>query len=331
MALKLEYLKNQSLQACESLAQIQSEGMHLLRQRRCTEFIQYAIDPEDGTERLNRANFCKQKTCAVCAYVRTSKLRIRLFHGMPRFLADYPTARFLLLTVTVKNCHFKELRSQVRNMETAWRRMYKCPSFPAIGFLKTVEVTRPKDYYYYGQYIGRLGGSNVSRWRSHLEKLPNWDYRQWRSFYTEECHPHIHALLMVDESYFDKRSDEYLDQKEWRNMWRRSARLGYDPVVHIESVNRLNGSIFEVSKYCIKTNDMIDVMGCLTVRSLYNLRLFSIGGVFANYFSQKAVDAIAQTGKLGSEHWQQGAPCHYQWVNDHYSMARLANLQWEAV
>lgn len=46
MALKLEYLKNQSLQACESLAQIQSEGMHLLRQRRCTEFIQMRLTPK---------------------------------------------------------------------------------------------------------------------------------------------------------------------------------------------------------------------------------------------------------------------------------------------
>jgi len=330
MTLKLEYLKNQSLEACESLRQIDTERVHAFRQSRCAEFLQYAIDSEDGTERLNRASFCKQKSCPVCTYIRTSKLRIRLFHGMPRMLADFPAARFLFLTLTVKNCHYQVLRSQVRDMEAAWRRMHRCPSFPAIGFLKSIEVTRSKDYYYYGQYVGRLSGYNLNRWRSHLEKLPNWNWRQWRGFYSEECHPHIHALLMVDESYFDRRSDEYLDQKEWRNMWRRSAQLDYDPIIHIESANRINGGILEVSKYCIKTSDMTDVIGCLTVRQLHNLRLFSIGGVFSQYFSQKAVDAIAQTGKLGNEHWQQGAPCHYQWVEDHYSMVRLANLQWEA-
>lgn len=330
MALKLEYLKNQSLQACESLAQIQSEGMHLMRQRRCAEFLQYAIDSEDGAERLNRANFCKQKTCPVCAYIRTSKLRIRLFNGMPRLRADYPAARFLLLTLTVKNCHYQELRSHIRMMEAGWHRMHCNSAFPVIGFLKGLEVTRPRDYYYCGQYIGRLSGCNASRWRSHLEKLPSWDYRQWRSHHTEETHPHLHILLAVNESYFVQDGDEYLNQREWRNMWKRSARLDHDPIIDIRVADRLNGSILEVSKYCIKTNDMVDVIGCLTMRQLHGIRLTSIGGIFNNYFSQHAVDAIAQSGKLGNEHWQQGAPCHYQWVTDHYSMVRLANLHWEA-
>jgi plasmid rolling circle replication initiator protein Rep len=330
MALKLEYLKNQSLEACESLRQIHSEGMHLMRQQRCAEFLQYAIDPEDWTERLNRANFCHQKTCPVCAYIRTSKLRIRLFNGMPRLRADYPAARFLLLTLTVKNCHYQELRSHIRMMEAGFHRMHCNSAFPAIGFLKSVEVTRPRDYYYYGQYIGRLSGGTVNRWRSHLEKLPSWDYRQWRSFCTEEAHPHFHVLMMVNESYFVRDGDEYLAQKEWQQMWKRSARLDYDPVVDIRVADRLNGSILEVSKYCIKTSDMIDVIGCLAMRQLHGRRLISIGGVFSDYFSQKALDAIAQTGKLGNEHWQQGAPCHYQWVNDHYSLVRLANLEWEA-
>ena len=331
MALKLEHLKNQSLEACVSLRQIDTERMHAFRQNRCAEFLRYAIDREDGQERLNRANWCKQKSCPVCTYIKTSKLRIRLFHGMPRLLADYPAIRFIFLTLTVKNCHFGQLRSQVRLMEAAWRRMYKCPSFPAIGFLKGLEITRPRDWYYYGQFVGRFGSRRACDWRSHLEQLPSWDWRQWRSYPAEELHPHFHVLMAVDESYFDKNGDDWLDQSAWQQMWKRSARLDYAPVVHIESVKRLKGGIFEISKYCLKTNDMTDVIGCLTIRQLHNLRLFSIGGIFNDYFSQRAVDAIAATGKLGNEHWQQGAPCHYQWVSDHYSMVRLANLQWEAI
>lgn len=330
MALKLEYLKNQSLQAVESLREIDTEASHAFRQSRCAEFLQYAIDPEDWTERLNRANFCKQKSCAVCMYIKTSKLRIRLFHGMPRLLVDYPTAGFALLTLTVKNCHFQVLRSQVRSMESAWRRMYRGVNFPAVGFLKGLEVTRPRDYYYYGQHVGRLSGYNVNRWREHLEKLPSWDWRQWRSYPTEEVHPHFHVLIMMPRTYFVREGDEFLNQREWQQMWKDAARLDYDPIVDIREVYRLNGGVLEVSKYCLKTSDMIDVIGCLTIRQLHNLRLFSIGGVFGDYFSQRAVDAIAQTGKLGNEHWQQGAPCHYQWVDDHYSMVRLANLEWEA-
>lgn len=330
MALRLEYLKNQSLESCESLRQIDTERVHAFRQSRCAEFLQFAIDSDDGTERLNRANFCKQKSCPICMYIKTSKLRIRLFHGMPRLLADYPDTGFALLTLTVKNCHFKELRLQVRCMESAWRRMYRGADFLALGFLKGLEVTRARAYYYYGHYIGKLNRYNAIRWRSHLGNFPSWDWRQWCSYPTEEVHPHFHVLMMMPSSYFDREGDDFFNQREWQLMWKNAAQLDYEPIVDIRQVYRLNGGILEVSKYCLKTSDMTDVIGCLTIRQLHNLRLFSIGGVFANYFSQKAVDAIAATGKLGNEHWQQGAPCHYQWVNDHYSMVRLANLQWEA-
>lgn len=326
---KLGYLKPQSMQACTSLGQIESERSHAQRQSRCAQFIQYAIDAEDGTERLNKANWCGLKTCPVCTWLRSSKLRIRLFNGMPRLLADYPSAKFLLLTVTIKNCHFSELRSQVRFMQESWNRMRNNSVFPALGFLKSLEISRPKDYFYHGQHIGRLGISMAIRWYERLKHLDSWNPDQWRSHACEEIHPHFHCLLMVPATY-SKDSNDYLDHIQWRNLWRLSARLNYDPIVDIRTVKRLNGGILEASKYCLKTSDMTDVFGCLSMRQLHGLKLTSVGGVFADYFSQKAVDAIAQTGKLGNEHWQQGAPCHYQWVSDHYSMVRLANLQWEA-
>jgi plasmid rolling circle replication initiator protein Rep len=326
---KLAYLKPQSLQACQSLQQIESERSHALRQSRCAQFIQYAINPENGTEHLNRANWCGLKTCPVCTWLRSSKLRIRIFKGMPQLLADYPMAKFLLLTLTVKNCHFSQLRLQVRSMEQSWNRFHRSTVFPGMGFLKSLEITRPRDYFYYGRYIGRLGLSKAHQWYEQLQQLDSCNPQQWRSHPCEEVHPHLHCLLVVPDSY-RKGHDSYLNHIQWRNLWRLSAHLDYDPIVDIRTVKRLNGGILEASKYCLKTNDMVDVIGCLTMRQLHGIRLTSIGGIFNQYFSQKAVDAIAQTGKLGNEHWQQGAPCHYQWVDDHYSMVRLANLQWQA-
>jgi len=329
MSSKLSYLKAQSLEACTSLQQIESERLHAYRQSRCAEFLHYAVEPGTLEMRLNRANWCGLKSCPVCTWLRAAKLRIRLFQGMPRLLADYPTARFLLFTLTVKNCHFQELRSHVRMMEAGWRRMINTNVFPAIGFLKSLELTRSRDYFYYGQHIGRFDVGKAERWLTHLRKLPSWNPSQWRSYTCEEVHPHFHAFLMVDESYFGG-EDEYLNQRSWQQLWKRSARLDYDPIVDIRVVRRLNGGILETSKYCLKTHDMTDVLGCLTIRQLHGLRLTSIGGAFNDYFSQRAIDAIAATGELGTEHWQSGVPCWYEWNGEEYSLTRLAHLEWEA-
>ena len=327
--MKLNHFKAQSLQACQSLAQIESEVTHVARQFRCAEFLHYAVEPGTLSMHLNRANFCKQRTCAVCAWLRASKLRIRLFGGMPRLLADYPNAKFLLLTLTIKNCHFQELRSQLRMMQAGWNRMHRSAEFPGIGFLKSVEVTRPRDYWYYGQFVGRMGRAKAERWEQHLRKLPSWDWQQWQSHICEEVHPHYHVLMVVDESYSRSNEEEFLDQRHWCNLWRRSARLDYDPVVDVRWVRNINGGILEASKYCLKPQSMTDVIGCFVIRQLHSIRLTDIGGIFNDYFSQRAVDAIAATGELGTEQHQQGVPCHYEWNGEKYSLTRLAHLEWE--
>lgn len=324
--MKLNYLKASSLKACDSLAQIDSEASNAGRQFRCAEFLQYAIDAETLAMALNRANFCKQRTCPVCCWLKSVKWRIRIFQGLPQLLRDYPDYPFVLLTLTVKNCHIGQLRSNIRMMEQGWSRLNDLQCFPAIGYLKSVEVTRPRDCFYAGQFVGRMGEALIKRWIGYLKKRVNWNPHLWREYFCEECHPHIHILMMVSPSYF---TSEYINHPRWQFLWRRSARLEYDPVVDIRRVGELHNAVLETSKYCLKSNDMVDVLGCLTVRQLHGLRLLSVGGAFNDYFSQGAIDAIAATDELGTEHYQQGIPCHYEWNGEKYCLTRLANMEWE--
>jgi len=74
---------------------------------------------------------------------------------------------------------------------------------------------------------------------------------------------------------------------------------------------------------------MTDVLGCLLVRQLHKLRLLAIGGAFNDYLSQASIDAIAATGDLGTEQWQQGIPCWYEWNGQKYDLTRLADMFWE--
>lgn len=325
--MKLNYLKALSLKACDSLSEIDSEIPHAVRQFRCAELLQYAIDPADFSMALNWASFCQRRTCPVCCWLKATKWRIRIFQGLPGLLRDYPNYPFLFLTLTVKNCHIAELRSNIRMMSEGWHRLINLPNFPAIGYLKSVEISRPKDCFYAGYFIGRMGETLIKRWIAALKDKGSWNPRLWREYYCEECHPHIHVLLMVSPSYFEP--SEYINQPRWQFLWKRAAQLDYEPIVDIRRVGKLNNAVLETSKYCLKSSDMVDTLGCLTVRQLHGLRLLSVGGAFNDYFSQAAMDEIAATDELENEHWQQGVPCYYEWNGEKYSLTRLAHLEWE--
>jgi plasmid rolling circle replication initiator protein Rep len=321
---KQQHLKTLSLAACDSLIEIESEAEHAVRQFRCAEFFHYAISPEDLSMRLNRSNFCQLRTCPICCWVKSAKWRIRIFQGLPRLLSDYPDSSFLFLTLTVRNCHFGQLRSQVRSMEQGWNRLSRLRKFPGLGYFKSLEISRPRDCFYAGQFIGRMGTKMIHKWKAQLRVQPGYCPDLWCEHYCEEVHPHLHILLMIPGDYFEP--SNYLDNLAWRSMWRQSARLDYEPIVDIRKVRDLERGIFEVSKYCLKSSDMVDVLGCLTVRQLHDLRLLSIGGAFSSYFSQAAMDAIAESGDMGDEQRQTGVPCHYEWDGNRYRLTRLGSI-----
>jgi plasmid rolling circle replication initiator protein Rep len=325
--MKLNYLKALSLKACDSLSEIESEIPHAVRQFRCAELLQYAIDPADFSMALNRASFCQRRTCPVCCWLKATKWRIRIFQGLPRLLNDYPDFPFLFLTLTVKNCHIAELRSNIRMMSEGWDRFAHLQCFPAIGYLKSVEIARPRDCFYAGYFIGRMGVALIKRWVAALKDRKIWNSQLWREYFCEECHPHMHVLMMVSPSYFE--ASECINHSRWQFLWKRAAQLDYEPIVDIRRVRGLDNAVLETSKYCLKSSDMVDVLGCLTVRQLHGLRLLSVGGAFNDYFSQAAIDEIAATDELGNEHWQEGVPCWYEWNGEEYTLTRLAHLEWE--
>lgn len=320
--MKLNYLKTLSLQAVEQLRNISTEGTHASRQSRCADYLRYAVQYGTLLKYLNRANFCGLRTCPVCVWLRSTKWRIRVFRGLPQLLLDYPSHPFLFLTLSVRNCHFSELRFLVGELERSWHRLVGRVNFPSLGYLKSLEVTRPYDCFYAGQYLGRFGTKLIKRWQQELKCQGLWQPRLWTERLCEEVHPHLHCLMMVDPSYWNS---SYLDHSEWVSLWKSAAQLDYQPVVDIRGVQQLDSAVLEVSKYCLKTSDMIDRLGCLINRSLYRLRLLSVGGLFSSYFSQSTFDKIDTSLTTGDEVHQDGVPCVYQWDGDRYAFTQLGN------
>jgi plasmid rolling circle replication initiator protein Rep len=228
----------------------------------CSPFLDFSfvVDPETGSITLDLANvhFCRVRYCTVCQWRRQLKWRARFFNALPKILGDYPKIRFIFLTLTVKNCPVDELRETLAWMNKSWERLSKRKQFPALGWLKSVEVTRGKD---------------------------------------GTAHPHFHAILAVNESYFKR---GYLSKEKWIQLWRESLRAEYDPSIAVKVVKsttanpeqldtELMKGFCEVLKYSLKPDDLIVNQEWLLeiTAQLHKTRAVAVGGIFRDYISDK--------------------------------------------
>jgi plasmid rolling circle replication initiator protein Rep len=178
----------------------------------------------------------------------------RFLKALPAIEQAYPSARWLFLTLTVRNCPITELRSQIRAMNEAWQRLIKRKEFGAVqGWIRATEVTKGKDR-------------------------------------DDSAHPHFHVLLMVRSSYFKK---HYVKHERWVDLWQECARLDYRPSVRIEAVKPKKGmkaatespirrAVAETLKYAVKPEDMQGEWLLELTRQVHKLRFIASGGVLKN-------------------------------------------------
>jgi plasmid rolling circle replication initiator protein Rep len=103
------------------------------------------------------------------------------------------------------------------------------------------------------------------------------------------AHPHFHCLLMVPSSYFS--GSGYLKQSDWVEMWRKSMRLDYNPVIDVRAVkqgDRPMELIPELLKYCVKESDLVaDRTWFLELtKQLHKTRSVATGGVLKEYLKE---------------------------------------------
>jgi len=327
--MRLNYLKKVSMLTSIRMERLPTERKRAFKQFNCARYLQYVIDPETWHMFLNSAGFCNQRSCSVCEMRRCVKLRLKIFPALRRLIADYPDKHFLLLTLTVKNCNQSDLMRTLCSMQSGWHRLSQRSDFPAIGYLNSVELTRPRDCFYAGFYLGRFGSKLIERWKDLLKKQGVWESRLWSERFTEEVHPHFHVLMMVDASYFEDSS--YIDHLGWVTRWRLAMNLDYSPVVDIRRVygrdENTDKSLFEVTKYVVKTTDMRDSYAPFIFRQLHGLKLIKLAGLMADYVKQSDVDQIVETGRSGQEIRQFGVPIDYFWSTDlSYGLARIGDI-----
>lgn len=239
------------------------------RIRECSRQLEFAFKANDDGElklRLQRAHFCRLRWCPVCQWRRSLMWRARFFQVIPEIVKDYPTARFVFLTLTVKNCLPDELRETLTWMNKSWERLTKRKLFPAIGWVKAVEVTRKSS--------------------------------------DGTAHPHFHCLLMVSSGYFG--GTRYINQAQWTEMWKSCLRVDYTPIVNVKAVKPKKGAdsttaipiaICETLKYSVKEGDLIADQEWLheLTRQLHKTRAIAVGGVFKSYLSEDEPEDLINT------------------------------------
>ena len=136
-------------------------------------------------KRVVAANYCKDRFCATCQWLKSRKAFDEAMLIGHHILADDPKLRFIFLTLTVPNVPLSQLGDCITAKMTGWKRL--------------IERKRVKD-----AILGYHRSLEVS-------------YNPIRNDY----HPHFHVLFVVPASYFGKR---YINQAEWLSLWQSCMR-----------------------------------------------------------------------------------------------------------
>jgi len=221
----------------------------------CTGYLGFGweADPDSGEMRLKlrAARFCRVRHCPVCQWRRSLMWQARFLKALPAIEAAHPRARWLFLTLTVRNCPITDLRATIQSMNKGWHRLVQREEFGLVqGWIRTTEVTRAQNDY---------------------------------------AHPHFHVLLMVKPGYFAGKN--YVTQQRWTELWQECARLDYTPIVDIRTVkpkigstadSPLRAAIAETLKYAVKPSDMRDDWLIELTKQVHRLRFIASGGVLKN-------------------------------------------------
>lgn len=219
----------------------------------CAELLEFGLALQDDDTlklKLRAARFCRNRHCPICQFRRSLKWKAKAYEVLPRIVAAYPRYRWLFLTLTQKNVPITELRSTLIHMNQSFKRMTKLKAFPAIGWLRSTEVTRGRD---------------------------------------GKAHPHFHCLLLVPSSYFSgrgymKQSDWVA---MWRQSMRLDYNPVLD-VQAVKQGSKPMELIPELLKYVTKESDLVADREWLLelTRQMHKMRAIATGGVLKEYLRE---------------------------------------------
>lgn len=277
-----EEKKRNNLELVEVLKSFRNSYPDLLSSSRlfqvveCANYLKYGITQE-GVKRLTEANFCRFKFCPICIWRKSLKMFSQVSAVTELLNREYPSARYIFVTLTVKNVRAEELSRTIDRLNEGFKNLVqkkntmkesKIFKESLLGYIKAIEITYNKK--------------------------------------TKEYHPHIHVVFHLKSSYFGR---NYIKQSQWVKIWKSMMSLDYEPLVDVKAIKKIDsdnsGIIAEVSKYPIKSSDIMsiededernEVLATL-LTGTHHRRFVTFGGTFREAKRKLALDDI-ETGSL---------------------------------
>lgn len=241
----------------------------------CSTWLQYLATPDDKRQ-LHHFNACKNRLCPICNKRKAKRMAAQLLKVLDKVQADHKGTQLIFLTLTLENVPGDKLRAALDELTTAWVKLIRRRPFTRAvrGWFRAIEITYSED--------------------------------------ADTYHPHIHAILVVENAYFYRNSPLYLTQSAWVTMWRESLQVNYNPVVDIRSTygkggktkkaKKERGEVLEAAKYATKDSDFLnpriakekaaEIVATYDA-ALHRKRLTAMGGWVKEAAKKLAVDVEA--------------------------------------
>lgn len=221
----------------------------------CANYLKFGLgESKDNTgelvHRLRDARFCQLRFCPTCTRLKARAIKNKFKKAIPLIDKDTPHLRYIFITFTVKNVDVNQLKTTIKMMTRGFSRISQLKSFPTENYIRVLEISK-----------GTIEG---------------------------KCHPHLHCILAVDDSYFDRKYNYYLTKDNWSDMWKKSCRLDYTPIVDVRVIKGDVRDIApEILKYTVKPLQLLgdkEFLIQLTYQ-MKNVQTISTSGLFKKYLS----------------------------------------------
>nr|BAA01618.1 replication protein [Microcystis aeruginosa] len=196
----------------------------------------------------------------------------------------YPKARFIFLTLTVRNCPLEDLRETIAWMNASWLKMIKRKNFPALGWIKCIEVT-PGETDFAHPHFHCLLMVNSNYFTINYISQANWT-KMWKECLKVDYTPIVNVKRVRDRKHKSKQTVDSIDNTTVDTINNRPVDNPIDDII---------AGVLETIKYSVKPADLIgedymfvtpqDWLAELT-RQLHKTRSIALGGIFKQYLSE---------------------------------------------
>ena len=237
--------KNQNLELVNFMTKHITENA-IFRMNECGSYLEFIADESLDNRKLNKANFCTNRFCPMCAW-RKSKRDATQISILMEYLKKEVGYEFIFLTLTAPNVPGENLEEEIKDFNKSLERLIKRKEFEKInkGYIRKLEVTYDKEEFITKELYKKKKDYYKNKGLKVGDNNPTFN----------TYNPHFHIIIAVTKSYFT--SKDYLSRGKFLELWKESKRDNRITQVKVEKITNKGKSnpVLEIAKYSSKDSE----------------------------------------------------------------------------